>query len=151
MKSLICHLYISLRENTKLLWYHNPQFPEGGPSIEGPWLWVALPYHYPINSVLSEESGGTITATEVATHGAREGQAIGNSVWTSRRLPPTERRNIEVMLGRPDETFMWSNILHGTISIYSPRQQDTTMYVGHDTQFEVWLNGILIYESDRWA
>ena len=139
-----------LRENTKLLWYHNPQFPEGGPSIEGPWLWVALPYHYPINSVLSEESGGAITATEVATHSAREGQAIGNSVWTSRRLPPTERRNIEVMLGRPDETFMWSNILHGTISIYSPRQQDTTMYVGHDTQFEVWLNGILIYESDRW-
>ena len=45
---------------------------------------------------------------------------------------------------------MWSNILHGTISIYSPRQQDTTMYVGHDTQFQVWLNGILIYESDRW-
>ena len=139
-----------LRENTKLLWYHNPQFPEGGPSIEGPWLWVALPYHYPINSVLSEESGGTITATEVATHGAREGQAIGNSVWTSRRLPPTGRRNIEVMLGRPDETFMWSNILHGTISLYSPREQDTTMYVGHDTQFQVWLNGTLIYESDRW-
>ena len=139
-----------LREKTKVLWYHTPTFPEGGPSIEGPWLWVALPYHYPIDSVLSEESGGTITATEVATHGAREGQAIGNSVWTSYRLPPTGRRNIEVMLGRPDEDFMWSNILHGTISIYSPRQQDTTMYVGHDTQFQVWLNGILIYESDRW-
>ena len=139
-----------LREKTKVLWYHTPTFPEGGPSIEGPWLWVALPYHYPIDSVLSEESGGTITATEVATHGAREGQAIGNSVWTSHRLPLTGRRNIEVMLGRPDEDFMWSNILHGTISIYSPRQQDTTMYVGHDTQFQVWLNGILIYESDRW-
>ena len=139
-----------LREKTKVLWYHTPTFPEGGPSIEGPWLWVALPYHYPIDSVLSEESGGTITATEVAAHGAREGQAIGNSVWTSHRLPPTGRRNIEVMLGRPDEDFMWSNILHGTISIYSPRQQDTTMYVGHDTQFQVWLNGILIYESDRW-
>ena len=139
-----------LREKTKLLWYHTPTFPEGGPSIEGPWLWVALPYHYPIDSVLSEESGGTITATEVATHGAREGQAIGNSVWTSHRLPPTGHRNIEVMLGRPDQDFMWSNILHGTISIYSPRQQDTTMYVGHDAQFQVWLNGTLIYESDRW-
>ena len=139
-----------LREKAKVLWYHTPTFPEGGPSIEGPWLWVALPYHYPIDSVLSEESGGTITATEVATHGAREGQAIGNSLWTSHRLPPTGHRNIEVMLGRPDETFQWSNILHGTISIYSPRQQDTTMYVGHDTQFQVWLNGILIYESDRW-
>ena len=140
----------TLREKAKVLWYHTPTFPEGGPSIEGPWLWVALPYHYPIDSVLSEESGGTITATEVATHGAREGQAIGSSVWTSHRLPPTGRRNIEVMLGRPDQDFMWSNILHGTISIYSPRQQDTTMYVGHNTQFQVWLNGILIYESDRW-
>ena len=139
-----------LREKAKVLWYHTPTFPEGGPSIEGPWLWVALPHHYPIDSVLSEESGGAITATEVATHGAREGQAIGNSVWTSHRLPPTGHRNIEVMLGRPDEDFMWSNILHGTISIYSPRQQDTTMYVGHDTQFQVWLNGTLIYESDRW-
>ena len=139
-----------LREKAKVLWYHTPTFPEGGPSIEGPWLWVALPYHYPIDSVLSEESGGAITATEVATHGAIEGQAIGNSVWTSHRLPPTGHRNIEVMLGRPDEDFMWSNILHGTVSIYSPRQQDTTMYVGHDTQFQVWLNGIRIYESDRW-
>ena len=126
-----------LREKTKVLWYHTPTFPEGGPSIEGPWLWVALPRHYPIDSVLSEESGGAITATEVATHGVREGQAIGNSVWTSHRLPPTGHRNIEVMLGRPDEDFMWSNSLHGTISIYSPRQQDTTMYVGHDTQFQV--------------
>ena len=139
-----------LRENTKLLWFHNPAFPEGGPPIEGPWLWIALPYHHPIDSVLSEESGGTVTTTEVATHGVREGQAIGNSVWTSHRLPPTGDKNIEVMLGNPDEDFMWNNILHGTISIYSPRQQEATIYVGHRTQFQVWLNGTMIYESEVW-
>ena len=144
-----------LRENlTRIHWFGNPAFPEGGPPIEGPWLWIALPIHYPMDSILSKESGGAVTATEVATHGAIEGQTIGNSVWTSHRLPPTGDRNIEVMLGLgrgdSDEDFKWSNRLHGTISVYSPRQQETTMYVGHDTQFQVWLNGTMIYEVNLW-
>ena len=33
-----------IRENiTTLVWHDNPGFPEVGPAIEGPWLWVVLP------------------------------------------------------------------------------------------------------------
>ena len=39
--------------------------------------------------LLSEASGGTVTEVEVATHGATEGQSLGDDVWTSHRLPPT--------------------------------------------------------------
>ena len=38
-------------------------------------------------------------------------------------------------------------ILYGTVSFYSPRQQETTLYVGSRSSFKVWLNGDLIYQS----
>ena len=119
-----------LRENIKLLWYDNPAFPKGGPKIEGPWLWVVLPYRAPSDSkdLLSEASGGTITEVEISTHGAVEGTPVGDDVWTFRRLPPTGRNNIDDMLGNRDDSFRFSNMLYGTVSLYSPRQQDTTMY-----------------------
>ena len=30
-----------------LVWHDNPGFPKVGPTIEGPWLWVVLPYRRP--------------------------------------------------------------------------------------------------------
>ena len=45
--------------------------------------------------LLSEASGGTVTETEIATHGAIEGQSVGDDVWTSRRLPSTGSNNVE--------------------------------------------------------
>ena len=148
-----------LRENIILLWHENPAFPKGGPKIEGPWLWVVLPYREPSGSqdLLSEASGGTVMETEIATHGAIEGQPVGDDVWTSRRLPPTGWNNVEQMLGgrvedggRIDDAFRSSNMLYGTVSLYSPREQETTMYVGSHNDFKVWLNGTLIYESLRY-
>ena len=141
-----------LRENIKLLWYDNPAFPKGGPKIEGPWLWVVLPYRVPSDSkdLLSEVSGGAVTEVEIATHGAIEGQPVGDDVWTFRRLPPTGGSNVDRMLGNRDDTFRLSNMLYGTVSLYSPRQQDTTIYVGSHNDFKVWLNGILIYQSLRY-
>ena len=32
-----------IRENITLVWFDNPGFPNGGPKIEGPWLWAVLP------------------------------------------------------------------------------------------------------------
>ena len=148
-----------LRENITLLWYHNPAFPKGGPKIEGPWLWVVLPYREPSGSrdLLSEASEGAVTEVEISTHGAIEGKSVGDDVWTSRRLPPTGWNNVERMLGGRvedggsiDDTFRSSNMLYGTVSLYSPRQQNTTMYVGSHHGFQVWLNGTLIYQSLRY-
>ena len=148
-----------LRENIILLWHENPAFPKGGPKIEGPWLWVVLPYREPSGSqdLLSEASGGTVKETEIATHGAIEGQPVGDDVWTSRRLPPTGWNNVEQMLGgrvedggRIDDAFRSSNMLYGTVSLHAPREQETTMYVGSHNDFKVWLNGTLIYESLRY-
>ena len=128
-----------LRENIKLVWHENPVFPKGGPKIEGPWLWVLLPDTKLDSStdLLSEASGGTMTEVEVATHGATEGQSVGDDVWTFHRLPPTGHNNIERMLQRS----IRDGVIYGTVSLYSPREQETTIYVGSKDGFKVWLNG----------
>ena len=136
-----------LRENIKLIWYGNPVFPKGGPKIEGPWLWVVL-RDTRLDSdtdLLSEATEGMVTETEIATHGAIEGKVVGHEVWTAHRLPPTGRKNVEQMLGgRIDDA-----IVYGTVSLYSPRQQETAIYVGSYKDFKVWFNGTLVYESLR--
>ena len=135
-----------LRENIKLLWHGNPVFPKGGPKIEGPWLWIVLPdtTGENVNNTdwLSEVSGGEVTEVEIATHGATEGNLVGDSVWTSHRLPPTGWNNIEDML----KQVLRGGTIYGSISLYSPREQETTMYVGGDRGVKVWLNGVLMYE-----
>ena len=77
-----------LREKITVLWHENPVFPTEAPKIDASWLWVVLPYNQPSGSedLLSKTSGGTVTEVEVATHGAIEGQPVGDDVWTSRRL-----------------------------------------------------------------
>ena len=135
------------RENIKLIWHDNPAFPKAGPAIEGPWLWVVLPDTEPSSSkdLLSEMSGGTITEVEVATHGVTEGQSVGEDVWTFRKLPPMGWNNVGKMLGgRIDGA-----ILYGVVSLHSPQEQETTLYVGSHDEFKVWLNGTLIYEELR--
>ena len=142
-----------LRENLKLVWHSNPGFPTEAPKIEGPWLWVVLPGTVgevlDDTDLLSEVSGGTITEVEVATNGATEGQTVGGSVWTANRLPPAGGNNIEDMLKRT----ISDGAIYGSVSLYSPQEQNTTMYVGGDRGVRVWLNGTLIYErlKRQWA
>ena len=135
-----------IRENIKLVWHSNPGFPTEAPKIEGPWLWVVLPgtAGETLNDtdLLSEVSGGTVTEMEIATHGATEGGSVGSSVWTSHRLPPAGGNNIEDMLKRS----ISDGAIYGSVSLYSPREQETTMYVGGNRGVRVWLNGTLIYE-----
>ena len=136
-----------LRENIKLIWHGNPVFPTEAPKIEGPWLWVVLPGtvddHLNDTDLLSEASGGAVTEVGVATHGATEGKSVGDSVWISHRLPPTGWNNIEDMLKR----VIRDGTIYGSVSLHSPREQETTMYVGGDRGVRVWLNGALIYED----
>ena len=142
-----------LRENIKLLWHSNPGFPTEAPKIEGPWLWVVLPgtvgEELDSTDLLSEASGGMVTEVEVATRGATEGGSVGDSVWTSHRLPPAGENNIEDML----KSVIRDGTIYGSVSLHSPREQNTTMYVGGDRGVRVWLNGTLIYErlNRDWA
>ena len=139
-----------LRENINLLWFNNPGFPKGGPKIEGPWLWAVLPdKRAELKSdtdLLSEATGGTVTETEIATHGAIEGQSVGDNVWTSYRLPPTGRDNIEDML----ERSIHNGVIYGTVSLHSPQEQETTMYVGSSGFIKVWFNGALVHKEFNW-
>ena len=136
-----------LRENINLLWFNNPGFPKGGPKIEGPWLWVILPdTGLRDTDLLSEASGGTVTEVEIATDGTIKGGSVGDSVWTSYRLPPTGRNNIEDML----ERSIRGGVIYGSVSLYSPSEQETTMYVGSDAGIKVWFNGALVHQEFNW-
>ena len=135
----------ALRVNTKLVWFGNPGFPEGGPKIEGPWLWVMLP-DTRLDSgtdLLAEVSGGKVTEEGVATLGASEGKPVGDAEWTSHKLPPRGWNNISDMLGSEAPT----GVIYGTLSLYSPHDQETTMYVGAELGAKIWLNGVLIHEN----
>ena len=91
-----------------------------------------------------------MTEAEIATHGAIAGQSVGDSVWTAYNLPPTGQDNISHMLRDSIyEDSVHPNpgaALYGFVSLYAPREQNTTMYVGGDDGVKVWLNGTLIYE-----
>ena len=135
-----------LRPNMKFLGTHdNPGFPQGGPKIEGPWIWAVLPEARLESGtdLLAEVTGGSVTEVQVATHGATVGELVGDDVWTFHTLPSTDRRNIGNMLkdAVPDH-----GVTYGYLSLYSPREQKTTMYVGNDEGLKVWLNGNLVYE-----
>ena len=134
-----------LDENIPILWFDNPGFPKGGPKIEGPWLWALLPDTEldRDRDLLSEVSGGTVTEVEIATHGAVQGESIGKDVWTSLKLPPTGR--IEDMLKRS----IPGGVIYGSLALYSPREQETTIYVGSIRVLKVYLNGVLIHYHAR--
>ncbi len=139
-----------LRENITLIWHANPGFPTDAPKIEGPWLWVVLPDTKLDSStdLLSEVSSGRVTEMEISTHGAVEGQSVGDDVWTFYKLPTTGWDNVEDMLKRE-----FRGVVYGTVSLYSPQEQNTTMYVGALHGLKVWLNGDLVYEhlNRRWS
>ena len=135
-----------LRANTKIEWHNNPGFPKGGPKIEGPWLWVYFPKGKHLNmDFLAEATDGGVTEEEVATHGATEGNSVGDEVWTSDKLPPTGRNNIWDMVGQR----LPHGVIYGSVSFYSPREQNTTMYVGAEHGLKVWLNGVLLREHHQ--
>ena len=136
-----------LRANTKIDWHNNPGFPEGGAKIEGPWLWAVLP-DLRLDSgadLLAEATGGTVTEVGVSTQGATIGKPVGDGVWTSHKLPPTGWNNISDML----KSEVPTGVIYGTVSLYSTRRQNTTMYVGAEHGLKVWLNGAVIHEDLR--
>ena len=136
-----------LRENTNIEWYDNPGFPIGGPKIEGPWLWVVLPDANLESGtdLLAEASGGRVTEAKIAIQGATIGEPVGDDVWTFHKLPAEGGENLQHLLG----DRIGDAVVYGTVSLYSPREQGTIMYIGGDEGVKVWLNGALIHQHGR--
>ena len=126
----------------------NPYFPPGGPKILGPWLWLLLPgAKLPSGKdLLSEASGGAVTELTVATHDATAGQSVGDSTWTLDTLPHQRKHNITDML----KDSIRDGTIYGSLSLYSPREQETKIYVGSEDSVKVWLNGVLVHQIIDW-
>ena len=143
-----------LREHIKLIWYNNPGFPQGGPKIEGPWLWVLLPememesrFEDKVD-LLAEVSGGAVTEVKVSTNGAIEGNPVGDNVWYSDKIPPTGRNNIaEVLTEEVLAGPFVSGVIYGCVLLYTPRQQEVMLFAGNDGGGKAWLNGTLVHEE----
>ena len=127
----------------------NPGGIEGVSKIEGPWLWVFLPKRKVgedrNTDLLAEASEGTVTEQKIAARGATLGKSVGDEVWTSHKLPPTGRHNLDDMVG----SRLPHGTMYGTIQLYSPQRQETNMYLGSDQEVTVWLNGTEIYNRER--
>jgi len=139
-----------LLENTEIYWFDNPGFPQGGPKIEGPWLWVLVSGSRFWDGVdsLARASDGAVTELAIATNGATEGSPVGKNVWTSHKIAPVEIGNINTMLSTIGmEKNHREVVVYGAITLYAPREQKTTMFAGSDGGYRVWLNGEFLHEN----
>ena len=127
----------------------NSAFPEAGPKIEGPWLWVIVPGSRLDNTdLLAKASGDAATEVKVATFGATEGKPVGDGKWRAHRLAPTGGDNLNEMtdaLGWGAGSEIYDHVVYGSVTLNSPREQDTMMLVGSDDEVKVWLNGEVVH------
>ena len=131
----------------------NPGFPSGGPKITGPWLWAIVPGTRLEDNVdfLALATNGAATELKVATNGAKEGKAVGNSSkWTLHRLSSSGGDNINRMtaaLGWGEREEIYDHIVYGSVVLDAPEEQRTTMLVGSDDAVKVWLNGEVVHKA----
>ncbi len=136
---------------------NNPGFVPDARKIEGPWLWVIVPTDGMSGSeaaasgidFLSQASRGAVTALEIATEGATEGDAVGNKVWTIGKLSRSGSNNINdlvnaIALAADDINH---HVAYGSVALEAPSQQRTEMYVGSGDAVKVWLNGVLVHDN----
>ena len=124
-------------------------FPEAGPKIVGPWLWAIVPGAGVSNADLLEKvSKGAATEVKVATFGTTEDKPIGGGKWKAHRLAPTGGDNLNQMtdaLGWGSGREIYEHVVYGSVTLNSPRKQETTMLVGSDDGVKVWLNGEVVH------
>ena len=147
-------------------WHRNPGYPQGGPKIEGPWLWLMLQSHWTEGKDqidhLSKASNGKVTEQQIATLGAADGERIGDSVWLKGTLEPYHYedpyRNSDNLrrLLLPEEEVVESKSpwfeVYSTITLYSPRTEHTRIFLGAaDSPRKVLLNGELVYQYEHYV
>jgi len=130
---------------------------QGGPKITGPWLWMLFPdaqfEDFRNRDLLADASGREVTELQVATNGATAGQSVGDKVWVSGKVGSANWQNISQVLrasGTPP-TEDKQNVVYGSITLNSPREQQTKMFAGSGANHKVWLNGELLKESHGWS
>ncbi len=144
-----------LPEETNIAFANNPGFPQGGPKIAGPWLWVMVPPDGFLEGrdLLAQTSGGKVTELAVATHGVTEGASVGNSKWISQKIDLEGGDNIRKMwtsVGFEINEGADRRLAYGVVTLDSPREQRTTMFAGSDDDHKIWLNGKLVNENEEW-
>ena len=127
----------------------NQALPEVGRKIVGPWLWAIVPGAGVSNADLLEKvSKGAATEVKVATFGTTEDKPIGSGKWKAHRLSPTGADNLNQMtdaLGWGSGSEIYEHVVYGSVTLNSPRKQETTMLVGSDDGVKVWLNGEVVH------
>ena len=128
----------------------NTTFPEAGPKIEGPWLWVIVPGTLidKDTDLIAKATGGAATEIKISTFGATEGKAVGDSEWEAHTLAPTGGDNINEMtdaLGWGFGSDIYDHVVYGSVTLNSPQKQETTMLVGSNDSVKVWLNGEMVH------
>ena len=142
----------ALPDTTFLRLEGNPGVPSGGPKITGPWLWAIVP-GTALNSntdFLARATRNATTELKVATHGAKDGKAVGEGKWRLHRLSSSGGNNINQMteaLGWGSGSDIYDHIIYGSVILDAPKEQETTMFVGSDDAVKVWLNGELIHSA----
>ena len=144
----------ALIAQTVVYFQGNLAFETPGPKIEGPWLWTIAPTDEQNGSTaassgkdyLSEASGGAMTEAYIAANGATAGSVVGDSMWTPGTLPPTGDNNIiGLLITLGLRIDINTPVAYGVVSVESPREQDTRLYVGNGVPVKVWLNGELVH------
>ena len=129
----------------------NSAFPEAGPKIVGPWLWAIVPgAGVAETDLLAKATKGAATEVKVSTFGAAEGKPVGSSKWTAHNLAAVGGDNINEMtdaLGWGSGSEVYDHVVYGSLTLNSPRQQDTTMLVGSNDGVKVWLNGEVVHDN----
>ena len=134
------------------------RFLTAGPKIEGPWLWMIASTGRKGGEVVAASgkdwlavvSGGSVTEQQIATNGATAGDRVKNRVWTLGRLAPTGEDNIMEVVratGLAKSTDIDNHVAYGSITLDSPRKQNTKMYAGSDDAVKVWLNGEFVHDK----
>ena len=81
--------------------------------------------------------------------GATDGTAVGNSVWASHKISPERWSNIHTILdslGIRRGEDRNKHVVYGSLTLDSPQEQNTNMFVGSSDGVKVWLNGQLVHQ-----
>ena len=151
---------VGIRETIEVFtWFGNPAFPRGGPNIEGPWLWLTMPVKVDKDvDYLAKASNNKSTEQQVATIGASEGTVIGNSAWSAGMLEPYHpndskgnKTNLRRLLDSQDAIAPNISgqkfVVYGSMTLYSPRIQQTKIFIGASVGQKIYLNGKLVHQD----